>query len=376
MSQFRMATTIHMGPDALEAVSVLAGHSVFLVCDPFLESAPIMSVVRQHLGDARVTVYADIHPDPTTSQIANGLAAYLAAEPDAVLVMGGGSAVDTAKAIVKVAVSSDRGPTAGFIAIPSTSGAGSEVTSFAVVTAPNPDRKVVMVSDDMAPTIAILDPRVTRSLPPSLTADTGMDAVTHALEAYASTGATDFSDAFAEKAAQLAFQYLERAFHDGDDLEARTHMHNAATMAALAFENAGLGIVHSLAHALGGRFHQPHGRLNTILLSAVMEYNAGPITYGTGGISPVAERYAHIAHLLGLQAATRRNLALSLCAEVRRLQSSLGIPSRLTGLGIDAAELADAIPALAATAMQDACTPTNPRQPTVEDLEAILRSVS
>lgn len=374
MTRFRIATTIHQGPESLARVADLGSSNVFIFSDPFLADGPVMDTVRAALGAATVTVFEDIHPDPTIAQIAEGLDVYLAAGADAVIALGGGSALDTAKAVVKVAAESGKAPTKGFVAIPSTSGSGSEVTSFSVITAQNPNRKVVMVSDDMVPTMAILDPLVTRTLPPSLTADSGMDAVAHAMEAYVSTRATDFTDALAEKAAQLSFQYLERAWNDGGDLEAREHMHNAATMAAMAFENAGLGIVHSLAHALGGHFHKPHGRLNAILLANVMEFNAGPISYG--GISPVAQRYAHIAHLLGLEATTRRNLALSLCARVRRLRAALDIPATLTGLGIDRTELDDAIPALAATAMDDACTPTNPVQPTVEDLIGILRAVA
>lgn len=375
MSRFRLATTIHQGADSLRHVADPGAMRVLVVTDPFLAGTPLLDTIRGHLAPAAVTVFQDVRPDPAVAQISAGVDAYLSADPDMVVALGGGSALDTAKAVCKVAQEHGDGPAHGLVAIPSTSGSGSEVTSFAVVTSDHPHRKVVLVSDDMAPRMAILDPVVTRTLPPAMTADTGMDALTHALEAYVSTGRSDFTDAMAEKASQLIFQNLETAVRDGEDLAAREKMHNASTMAAMAFDNSGLGITHSLAHAVGSVFGQPHGRLNAVLLPSVMEFNAGPVTYGPHGISEVADRYAHIAHLIGLQAATRRNLALALCAEVRRLRSGVGIPSTLTGLGIDGTDLAHAVPMLAQTALEDACTGANPVHVEVEDLSRILRSL-
>ncbi|MBO1032270.1 iron-containing alcohol dehydrogenase [Tessaracoccus sp. SD287] len=376
MTRFRIATTIHQGRDSLAHLALVGAKRVLVVTDPFMATTPVMQTVQQYLSGAVVHVFSQVLPDPTISQVSAGVEAYLDAEPDTVVALGGGSVLDTAKAICKVAAEHGDSPRNGLVAIPSTSGSGSEVTSFAVITSEHPHRKVVLVSDDMAPTMAILDPEVTRTLPASQTADTGMDAMSHALEAYVCTARNDFSDAFAEKASQLIFQNLEAVVHRPDDLGARERMHNAATMAAMAFENSGLGIVHSLSHALGSAFNKPHGRLNAVLMPAVMEFNAGPVTYGPAGISQVADRYAHIAHLLGLEASTRRNLALALCAEVRRLRAAIGIPDSLHELGIDRTALAEAIPGLAATALEDTCTPANPVAPTAEDLAGILRAVS
>ena len=376
MTRFRIATTIHQGQDSLAQLAMVGAKRVLVVTDPFMVTTPVMGLVQQYLSGAVVRVFSEVLPDPTVSQVTAGVEAYLDADPDTVVALGGGSVLDTAKAICKVAAEHGDAPRHGLVAIPSTSGSGSEVTSFAVITSEQPHRKVVLVSDDMAPAMAILDPEVTRTLPASQTGDTGMDAMSHALEAYVCTARNDFSDAFAEKASQLIFQNLATVVHSPDDLAARERMHNAATMAAMAFENSGLGIVHSLSHALGSAFNKPHGRLNAVLMPAVMEFNAGPVTYGPAGISEVADRYAHIAHLLGLEASTRRNLALALCTEVRRLRTAIGIPDSLTGLGIDRTALSEALPALAATALEDTCTPTNPVQPTAEDLTAILRSIS
>lgn len=374
MTRFRLATTIHQGANSLNHLSELGARRVLLIIDPFLSESDVLRKILGLLGNAQMVIFDSVRSDPSVAQISDAMDACLELEPDAIVGVGGGSALDTAKAVFKFAREGGNPLRHGFVAVPSTSGSGSEVTSFAVVT--SGDRKEVLVSDDMSPTMAILDPEVTATLPPSITADTGMDAITHALEAYVSTRSTDFSDAFAEKAAQLAFQNLETATKQGHDLCAREKMHNAATMAAIAFDNSGLGITHSLAHAVGAKFPLPHGRLNAVLLPAVMEFNAGHVSYGNRGISEVAQRYAHIAHLLGLEAATRRNLALSLCAEVRRLRSAVGIPDSLTKMGIPADELRDAIPALAEVAMQDTCTPSNPRQPTLDDLCTLLRAVS
>ncbi|MGO1488883.1 MAG: 1-propanol dehydrogenase PduQ [Arachnia sp.] len=374
MNRFKIATTILQGADSLKGLEDIGARRVLLVTDPFLVKSHAMTKILEYLGPIDVTIFDEVFPDPSVKQVTAAFAAFMQMTPDTIIALGGGSALDTAKAVYKLAWERETPPSLGFVAIPSTSGSGSEVTSFAVVTADG--HKVVLVSDDMAPTMAILDPEVTRSLPPAITADTGMDAITHALEAYVSTGRSDFSDAFAEKAAQLACQNLETAVRHGDDLIAREKMHNAATMAAVAFNNSGLGITHSLSHALGAKFHKPHGRLNAVLLPTVMEFNAGPVSYGSNGISTVAGRYAHIAHLLGLEAASRRNLALSLCAELRRLRRSIDIPDTLSGMGVDPTELKDCAQELAEAAMEDACTPSNPVQPTVSDLRSLLHAVA
>ena len=292
MQRFRVATTIYYGPDSLALLKDLAGRRVLVVTDAFMATTEVMGQVRQMLGGAEVRVFDRVEPNPSIDLISSGFKVLLDFEPEAIVALGGGSPIDTAKAVYKIAIEQGRRPAQGFIVIPTTSGSGSEVTSFAVVSDLKNHTKLPLTSEDMLPDVAILDPEAVRTAPAKVTADTGMDACSHALEAYVAKGASDFSDAVAEKAASLIFEWLPRAYADGADLEARERLHNASCLAGLAFENAGLGIVHSLSHALGGTFGAPHGRLNAMLMPHVLEFNCGPIGFGPGGLSPVS--YTHL----------------------------------------------------------------------------------
>lgn len=261
MREFRLGTHVRIGADALSALDQFATRRVFLVTDAFLATTPVFADVESRLGD-RVTRFTDVVPNPTIATVSKGVGAYLQARPDVVVAYGGGSVMDAAKAMHKAALDSGFGATAGLVAISTTSGSGSEVTSFAVLTDERTHTKIPLVSPDMVAKLAILDPDAVVGVPPRITADSGMDVLTHAVEAYVSLGACDFSDALAEKAVELVFAHLVRCYTHGDDRDARGHMHNASCLAAMAFDNVGLGITHSLAHALGGRFPIAHGRLN------------------------------------------------------------------------------------------------------------------
>jgi alcohol dehydrogenase class IV len=263
----------------------------------------------------------------------------------------------------------------GLIVIPTTSGTGSEVTSFAVITDPHTHTKLPLTSVAMLPEMAILDPEAVGSAPPRLSADSGMDAVSHAIEAYVANGSNDFSDALAEKALRLADASLVRCFRNGDDAEAREHQHNAATMAGIAFQNAGLGIVHSLSHAIGGSFRVAHGRLNGILLPGVISFNSGELGFRPHDIGPVAHRYAALARALGLNASTERNLVIALVSWVEKLRSDLDMPATMTAARIDRAAFVAAIPTLAATAHEDFCTSGNPVAATEGDLATLLKRI-
>ena len=213
------------------------------------------------------------------------------------------------------------------------------------------------------------------TLPANITADTGMDVLTHAIEAYVSNKATDFSDALAEKAIKLVFEYLPRAYKDGHDLEAREKMHVASTLAGMAFNSASLGINHSIAHAAGAKFHIPHGRLNSILMPHIILYNANVTTNGarTGNLNKeTAERYQQIARLLGLSASTPVLGVRQLVDAVRKLQKKLDHPTSLSAYGVGLEDFNENKREIAEAALVDKCTITNPRVPTVEELLKVV----
>ena len=374
MLQFQIPTRVVSGPDALGALSALSGRRVLVITDGFMAAAPLMDQVRDRLGDAVLRVFSDVRPDPDTHAIADALGAYLEFGPEALIGLGGGSPIDTAKAVRHMARQRGEELPAGFIVIPTTSGTGSEVSSFAVVTDPASRAKVPLTSPDMIADVAILDPEAVRTCPPGLTADSGMDALSHAIEAVVARGHNDLSDALAEKAVRIILRHLPRSWADGDDLEARDHLQNAATMAGVAFQNSGLGLVHGISHAIGGSFHVAHGRLNAMIMPHVMALNAGDLSAG-GTLSGPALRYSRLAAHSGLQATTARNLVLALIRRVVRLRETLGMPDRVTGAGVDRGEFTAAVPDLATTALADFCSGGNPVVPTHEEVVAILRAL-
>lgn len=375
MHRFQLTTTLCYGPDALSALAALAGRRVLLVTDAFLAAGDLMALVRRELRDAEVEVFDAVRPNPDIAAVTEGLRSFLAFSPDAIVALGGGSPIDTAKAVRKLALEQGHDLPAGLVVIPTTSGSGSEVTAFAVVTDAESHAKLPLTSVDMLPEVAILDAEAVLTAPPRLTADSGMDAVSHAIEAYVAKGANVFSDALAEKALRLADAALVRCFVDGSDAQAREQQHAAATMAGIAFQNAGLGIVHGLSHAIGGSFKVAHGRLNGILLPHVIAFNAGPLGLRPHELSDVARRYAALARAMGLQASNERNLVLALSGWVERLRRDLAMPATVTAAGVGRAEFLAAVPALAVTALTDFCTSGNPVDVSEADLTGILRAV-
>ena len=291
------------------------------------------------------------------------------------LSIGGGSAIDASKAMYYFAKKQGAFSEAILIAIPTTSGTGSEVTDFSVITDADKGTKYPLVTSEILPDVAILDADLVMSLPSNITADTGMDVLTHAIEAYVSTEATDFSDALAEKAIKLVFEYLPKAYKNGQDVEAREKMHAASTLAGMAFNTAYLGINHSLAHAAGAKFHVPHGRLNSILMPHVIQYNAGIDLNNRGrqaADKTVASRYQDIAKLLGCSASSPVSGVRQLVEAIKKLQRKLEMPTSLREYGVKADAFAQYKVEISEAALHDGCTPTNPRVPTAEELLKVL----
>jgi alcohol dehydrogenase class IV len=318
-------------------------------------------------------VFTDVRPDPDVKLIADGMKIYLESGADVLVAIGGGSSIDAAKGILYFASKFDQPDGQKFkkplfIAIPSTSGTGSEVTNFSVIT--SDEGKVCIVDEFITPDIAILDSTCIQHVPQRVVTDTGIDVLVHAIEAYVSTMATDFTDALAEKAIRLIFENLETIYKDVKNAEARDRVQNASCMAGMAFTNANLGINHSLAHGLGGTFHIPHGRSNALMLSAVIEYNAD-LAGSAGGYA--AQRYARLASMLQLPARTPREGTVNLLREINRLKKALGVEDGIHALGIGKAEFEEELERMAEAALADRCTPTNPKQPSREELIRIYQ---
>ena len=363
MEQFAVKPVITFGGGALAALEELPGEKVLVVTDSFLAESGLLDMALAHLKGRRVEVFRQVLPDPPLDLVAKGARALADFGPRTVVAFGGGSPMDCAKAMLYFGKKLGAPGEITFAAVPTTAGTGSEVTSFAVLTDPVRGIKYPLVDDGLLPDQAILDPALLAGVPPAVTADTGMDVLTHAAEAYAAKGASPYSDALAEKAFTLAWENLRPAWESQGESRAKRQMLLASNLAGLAFNAAGLGLCHSLAHALGGRFHVPHGRLNALIFPHVLTYNAAG--------RETAAKYAHLAGLCGLAPTPR-----ALSAGWSRLRARLGLPDRLAACGVEAKKLHAALDELAAAALGDLCAPSNPRRPSAEDVKALLKELA
>ena len=354
--------------------------------------------LEKHDNHIHFEVFSDVEPDPSFDTIDRGVSAMGQFTPDVIIALGGGSAIDAAKGMwlfyehpdvdkegLKLKFLDIRkrtykypklGLKAKFVAIPTTSGTGSEVTSFAVITDKDNNVKYPFADYELTPDVAIIDPDLVLTLPKVLTADTGMDVLTHAIEAYVSNMASDYTDGLAEKAGELVHKYLIRAYENGNDKEAREKVHNASCIAGMAFTNAFLGINHSLAHKLGGEFHIAHGRCNAILLPYVIRYNASTptkfVSFPKYEYYIADEKYATFAKKIGLEVEDIEDGVDKLIDMVNRMNEKLGIPKSFQEYGIDEETYMSKIDELANRAFEDQCTTSNPRLPLVTELKKIL----
>lgn len=368
MNMFKGGRKIFIGDGRLDEI-LSKGTKVFLVCDPFLAKNGQTRYLTDRMDRLGIDyeVYSDITPDPDTDLVTRGIAALSRYNPDMVIGLGGGSAIDAGKAMIYFAKRENYIENIPFIAVPTTSGTGSEVTDFSVITDREKSLKYPLIDESLLPDMAVLDAHLTLTVPHAVTAATGMDVITHAIEALVSTEATDFSDAAAEKAIKLVRSNLVTAYREPENLEARQAMHNASCLAGIAFNNAGLGLNHGMAHALGAKFHIPHGKANGILLPYVMGFNAGCFDQ----LNENAKRYAKIARLIKVDSESVRTSALNLIRTIKRTNEQLSIPKSLKEAGIPEKDFREAIPEMAKAALQDKCTSTNPRKCTIEDISNI-----
>lgn len=380
MRSFEIKTKVFFGDQALDRLAEIPYNKVLIITDPFMAQSSMFNLVTDPLKRANkeFEIFKDVVPDPPIEKISEGVKKMLEYKPDVLVAVGGGSAIDSSKSIREFALRVEPYAEVGLIAIPTTSGTGSEVTSFAVVSDPKEKMKYPLVSEHLTPDEAILDAELVKSVPPAITADTGMDVFTHALEACVSTNRSDFTNALAEKAIEICGVFLLRAYLDGNDTHVRQKMHSASCLAGLAFNTASLGLNHGMAHQLGATFHIPHGRANAMLLPHIIEFNSDINKHSKSQKEylPAVKRYATVAQILGLSSYNKIMTVRSLVNWVQFMLKEMDIPLSISQMGtISKEEYFNAIDRMADAALADACTATNPRVPTKEDVVKMYQNL-
>lgn len=405
MQWFKIPSKIYFERNSIQYLRQMKDvDRVFIVTDRQMVDLGFVHRVTEQLNQRRnpvqIQLFCDVEPDPSLDTCIKGFNLMQAFKPDTIIALGGGSPMDAAKGMwlfyehpevdfddlkqkfMDIRKRAFRYPEMGkksqMVCIPTTSGTGSEVTPFAVITDKRVNKKYPLADYSLTPTVAIVDPTFTMNLPAVVTADTGMDVLTHATEAFVSTLASDFTDGLCLQAIKMVFDYLPRCVHNGkNDPEAREKLHNASTLAGMAFANSFLGINHSLAHKVGGEFHTPHGRTNAILMPHVIRYNgtfpSKPATWPKYNYYKADEKYQAIAKLLGLPAQTPAQGVESFAQACHDLAVTCGISMSFESQGISEVAFNEKIEMMALLAYEDQCTPCNPKLPLVKDMEAILR---
>lgn len=405
MQWFKLPSKIYFERDSIEYLHQMKSmHKVIIVTDRSMVDLGFVDKITDQLKLRREPVqyqlFCDVEPDPSIQTVRKGVELMRNFAPDTIIALGGGSSMDAAKGMwlfyenpevdfndLKQKFMDIRkrafrypqlGKKANLVCVPTTSGTGSEVTPFAVITDKEENKKYPLTDYSLTPTIAIIDPTFTLSLPPKIIADTGMDVLTHATEAYVSQLASDFTDGIAVQAVKMVFKYLERSYNNGkDDYEAKEKMHNASCLAGMAFANAFLGMNHSMAHKIGGEFHVPHGRANAILLPFTIRYNGTQpdklSTWPKYNYYKAAERYAELAAAIGLKFNTVEEGVEAYAKACGELGKRLGIQMNFQSQGLDEQAYLAALDKLAFLAYEDQCSPANPRVPLIEDMKQILK---
>lgn len=404
MQWFKIPPKIYFEKNSTQYLSKMPDISrAFIVADKDMVRLgyvdKVLYYLRKRPDYVHSEIFSDVKTEPSVEVVMKGVEAMDNFHPDVIIAVGGGSVLDAAKGMwlfyehpeiefngakqkfmdirKRVYKFPELGKKSKLVCIPTTSGTGSEVTSFSVITDEDLDIKYPLADYELTPDVAIIDPSFVMTMPKSITADTGMDVLTHAIEAYVSNMANDYTDGLAIKAIQLVFEYLPKAYHNGNDELAREKMHNASTIAGMAFSNAFLGLNHSIAHKLGGAFGIPHGRMNAILLPHVIRYNAQkPTKFATFPKYEhfiADERYAEIAKALGLPARTTEEGVESLVNEIIKLAKGINIPMSMKENGVKEEELEAQITELADKAFEDQCTNANPKLPLITEIEEIIR---
>ncbi|MFD1456126.1 1-propanol dehydrogenase PduQ [Levilactobacillus lanxiensis] len=371
MEEFQIPTKIFSGTDSLDWLKQLSGKSILMVCDAFLPGTPTLKGIQERINQSnQVSLFSDVKPDPPLKTIMAGVAQFNQVKPDVMIGIGGGSAIDTGKAIRFFGEKLNQTQLKAFIAIPTTSGTGSEVTSFAVVSDTENHTKIPLSEPYLTPDVALLDPQLVMTAPKSVTAYSGLDVLTHSLESLVSKGANTITDAFAEKGIDVITHDLVDCYQHGDDVAKRQTVHEVSCAAGMAFTNAGLGICHALAHQLGANFQVPHGLACAMLLPHVVAYNAAHSELAL-------HKYAEAIRKAGLasRGLSDRLAIQRLLSRIRQMMLQMDCPQNLRAFGVDVKDAEAKLQVVVDDAKLDATFAGNPVVPTDEDLKAIYRKV-
>lgn len=371
MNQWTFPTNIYAGNDSLNRLTQFKNESILIICDPFLKDSPSLTYVISLMDqDNTVSTYTDVIPDPPITHVVKGIEFVEQIQPTVIIAIGGGSCIDMSKGVAYFGRKLKHIDIKSFIAIPTTSGTGSEVTSFAVITDSETQVKYPLVDDAVLPDEALLTPLFVKTSPPSVTAYSGVDVLVHALEAYVATAANNFTDALAQQAIELVFTYLPTCHGPAATEADRMAMHEASCLAGLAFNRAGLGIVHAMAHQLGGQFHVPHGLANSMLLPYVVAFNCSHN-------ADTARKYAHLSAKLGFAShkASQEDKLGALLEAIIKLERTLECPMSLTAFGVDKATSESKLSIMADRALEDMCYRFNPYPADKNDLINIYKKV-
>lgn len=377
MNPMNFVTPIYFKEDAFEDLGQYQNENVLIITSRHgLDSEAAERLYRQVAENNNVEIFNGVLPDPPRSVIKKGVEIIKSFEPTVIIGLGGGSVLDGAKGMKKEA-----GFNGDFIAIPTTSGTGSEVNNLAVITEDETNIKEPILDDDFQPEKAYLIPELTVSMPQKTTVDTGMDVLTHAIEAYVAKpfgpfiGYNTITDAMAEKAVVLTVNNLPKVFANPNDLEARENMLHASALASLAFIKAGLGGVHGISHKTGARLKLAHGRVNSLLLPELVQFNAGINQYASEGYEATAERFAYLASLVDLKAYDTKEGAERFVQILKDMKQTLNIEDQFSELGIESETFDNVVDDIVASALEDPCTITNPRELKTEDIKKILETL-
>ncbi len=371
MKTFYIKTKVFVGGDSTGYLKSLNNKKIWIICDGFLENSGGLDYVKGYINNTnRIEISTNVVPDPPLSSIAKGIAEMKNIKPEVIIALGGGSAIDTAKGIIYFAEKTGMAKTELFIAIPTTSGTGSEVTSVTVITDTENKVKYPIKDESIAPDIAILDPAFTLSVPHSITANTGIDVLTHALEAYVAQNATLCSDGMAEKAIHLIVEYLPKCCQELDNAYFREVLHNASTMAGMAFDIAGLGLNHAIAHQIGSIFHIPHGLANGMLIPEIIEFNSN-------NSLNACTKYSRLSRIIGIvnNLSPDYQAVNSLKKSFSQLLRQLKMPRTLREFGISKEEIMQNMDQIADQALTDICLTTNPAKVKHEDIIQIVKNI-